>query len=672
VKISRLTICNGSGRVRRLTVAAYVAWVLGPSRAAAAPFTVTSIDPATGAMFATNRWYPAFADRTAFFDLAGRQSSWTGDRREFIGRNGGLDDPGALADAAPFSNRVGAGLDPCGAMQTQIEIAAGASIEIVCLLGEAVGGDAARDLVTRYRTADLDAVLDAVKADWASVLGAVKVRTPDRALDIMLNGWLLYQTLACRVHARSAFYQASGAYGFRDQLQDVMALAAARPEIARAHLLRAAGRQFVEGDVQHWWLPQAGNGVRTRFADDRVWLALVTAQYLTTTGDTAVLDESVAFLAGPVLAPDEAENFFQPTESDVTASLYEHCARALDASLATGSHGLPLFGGGDWNDGLNRVGQHGLGESVWMGWFLAASIDAFLPIATVRGDTARVAAWTAHAAALRTALDREAWDGDWYRRGWFDDGSPLGSSANAECRIDSIAQSWSVISGGGDPAHASRAMASASRELVTPETGLALLFTPPFDQTPLDPGYIKGYPPGIRENGGQYTHAALWSVIALAMLGEGSQSGALLAMLNPINHSLTPAEMHRYKVEPYVVAADIYSRPPNVGRGGWTWYTGAAGWMQRAGIEYLLGVRIEGDFLAIDPSIPEHWPSYEITLRHGGDSYEIFIKNPHGVSRGIASAKIDGESLPARPLRIAFRNDGGNHRIHIVLGPMPT
>ena len=672
VKISRLTIRNGSGRARRLTVAAYVAWVLGPSRAAAAPFTVTSIDPATGAMFASNRWYPAFADRTAFFDLAGRQSSWTGDRREFIGRNGGLDDPRALADAAPFSNRVGAGLDPCGAMQTQIEIAAGASIEIVCLLGEAAGGDAARDLVTRYRTADLDAVLDAVKADWASVLGAVQVRTPDRALDIMLNGWLLYQTLACRVHARSAFYQASGAYGFRDQLQDVMALAAARPEIARAHLLRAAGRQFIEGDMQHWWLPQAGNGVRTRFADDRVWLALVTAQYLTTTGDTAVLDESVAFLAGPVLAPDEAENFFQPTESDVTASLYEHCARALDASLATGSHGLPLFGGGDWNDGLNRVGQHGLGESVWMGWFLAASIDAFLPIATVRGDTARVAAWTAHAAALRTALDREAWDGDWYRRGWFDDGSPLGSSANAECRIDSIAQSWSVISGGGDPAHASRAMASASRELVTPETGLALLFTPPFDQTPLDPGYIKGYPPGIRENGGQYTHAALWSVIALAMLGEGSQSGALLAMLTPINHSLTPAEMHRYKVEPYVVAADIYSRPPNVGRGGWTWYTGAAGWMQRAGIEYLLGVRIEGDFVAIDPSIPEHWPSYEVTLRHGDDSYEIFVKNPHGVSRGIASAKIDGEPLPARPLRIAFRNDGGNHRIHIVLGPVPA
>ena len=668
VRISRLAIRNTSGRSRRLTIAAYVAWVLGPSRAAAAPFTVTAIDPATGAMFATNRWYPAFADRTAFFDLGGRQTSWTGDRREFIGRNGELEDPAALAGRSPFSNRVGAGFDPCGALQTQIELAAGASIEIVCLLGETDSAEAARMLIDRYRATDLDAVLDEVKREWASVLGAVQVRTPDRSLDIMMNGWLLYQTLTCRIWARSAFYQASGAYGFRDQLQDVAALLTARPGLARAQLLRAAGRQFVEGDVQHWWLPQTGNGVRTRFADDRVWLALIAAQYLSVTGDTAVLDEVVAFLDGPTLAPGEAENFFQPTTSPTSANLYEHCARALDASLGVGSHGLPLIGGGDWNDGFNRVGAEGRGESVWMGWFLHAALKAFVPVAAARADEARAAVWTAHAAALATALDAEAWDGDWYRRGWFDDGSPLGSSVSAECRIDSIAQSWAVISGAGDPERARRAMAAAERELVSPETELALLFAPPFDQTDLDPGYIKGYPPGIRENGGQYTHAALWSVIALARLGNGDEAATLLAMLNPINHSLTLSEMHRYKVEPYVVAADIYSRPPHIGRGGWTWYTGAAGWMQRAGIEDILGLRIEGAFLQIDPCIPKHWPGFELTLQRGGDRYEIVVENPDGVCRGVVRADCDGVALAERPLRVAVRSDGKTHKIRVRLG----
>jgi cyclic beta-1,2-glucan synthetase len=676
IRISRLTIRNTSGRARRLTVAAYVEWVLGPTRAAAAPFTVTRSDPASGALFASNTWASGYAGRTAFLDLGGRQTSHSGDRREFIGRGGDLGDPLAMATQAPLSNRVGASLDPCGAMQTQIELADGASVEIICLLGEAEGDDAARALVERYRRADLDRVLAEVTDDWADVLGAVHVTTPDRSLDIMLNGWLLYQTLACRIRARAGFYQASGAYGFRDQLQDVMALATVRPAIARAQIVRAAGRQFIEGDVQHWWLPQAGNGVRTRFADDRVWLALVTAHYCSATGDAAVLEEDIAFLDGPPLAPGEMENFFHPGTSDVSASLFEHCARALDASLAVGRHGLPLFGGGDWNDGMNHVGHQGLGESVWMGWFLAASLTAFVPIAAARGDTARVAAWTGHAAALRTALDGQAWDGDWYRRGWFDDGSPLGSSASDECRIDSIAQSWAVIAGGGDPARARRAMASAARELVSTETGLALLFAPPFDHTPLDPGYIKAYPPGIRENGGQYTHAALWSVIAWAKLGDGNQAGALLAMLNPINHSLTPAELHRYKVEPYVVAADIYSRPPNVGRGGWTWYTGAAGWMQQAGLEHLLGVRIRAGMLEIDPCIPDHWPGFAVTLRHGGCRYDISVTNPHGVCRGIAAASVDGASCqpaPAgTPQRIPLRPGGAACAIHLILGVPPS
>ena len=668
VKISRLTIRNTSGRPRRLTVAAYVAWVLGPSRAAAAPFTVTAIDPETGAMLATNRWYPAFADRVAFFDLGGRQTSWTGDRREFIGRNGELGDPEALAERAPFSNRVGAGFDPCGALQCQIELAAEESIEIVCLLGETDNVEAARMLIDRYRTVDLEMVLEDVKREWASVLGVVQIKTPDRSFDIMINGWLLYQTLTCRIWARAAFYQASGAYGFRDQLQDVAALLTARPGLARAHLLRAAGRQFVEGDVQHWWLPQTGNGVRTRFADDRVWLPLMAAHYLSVTADVSVLDEEVAFLDGPTLAPGEPENFFQPTMSAESADLYEHCARALDASLAVGSHGLPLIGGGDWNDGFNRVGAQGKGESVWMGWFLHAALKAFVPVAANRADNARAALWTKHTAALVTALDAEAWDGDWYRRGWFDDGSALGSSASAECRIDSLAQSWAVISGAGDPERARRAMAAAERELVSHETELALLFAPPFDQTQLDPGYIKGYPPGVRENGGQYTHAALWSVIALARLGNGDEAAALLAMLNPINHSLTASEMHRYKVEPYVVAADIYSRPPHVGRGGWTWYTGAAGWMQRAGIEDILGLNIVGAFVHLDPCIPKHWPGFELTLQRDGARYDIVVDNAAGVCRGVVRAECDGVALSERPVRFPVGRDGCIYKIRIQLG----
>jgi cyclic beta-1,2-glucan synthetase len=668
IKISRLTLRNISGRARHISLAAYVEWVLGPSRTATAPFVTTRIDAATGAMFACNPWSAAFGSRVAFLDLGGRQTGWTGDRRAFIGRNGTLENPAGLGLATPFANTVGAGLDPCGALLTSFVLPADRSIELVGFLGEAASAADARSLIARYRTQDLDAVLAEVRADWDEVLGAVRVKTPDRATDIMLNGWLLYQTVACRIWARSGFYQASGAYGFRDQLQDGMALTTARPAMTRAHLLRAAGRQFVEGDVQHWWLPHSGQGVRTRISDDRAWLAYAVAQYVGATGDAAVLDETVPFLEGQFLRDGEHDNFFAPTVSDAVGSLFEHCARGLDASLAVGVHGLPLIGTGDWNDGMNRVGELGRGESVWLGWLLYAALSEFAPLADARGDLAHAAAWRAHASALQASQEREAWDGDWYRRAWFDNGTPLGSAVNDACRIDSISQSWAAISGAGDPGRAARAMASVERELIRPRDQLALLFTPPFDKTALDPGYIKGYPPGIRENGGQYTHAALWSVMALAALGEGDKAAGLFALLNPINHARTRSEVHRYKVEPYVIAADVYATPPHVGRGGWTWYTGSGGWMQRAGVESILGLRLRGDMLHLDPCIPRGWPRFEMTLRYRSARYEIVVENPGGASGGIAFAEADREVVAERPLRLKLLDDGATHHVLVRLG----
>ena len=666
VKISCLTLENRTSRSRRISVTAYLEWVLGSSRAANAPFVVTAIDEATGAMFAHNAWNNEFGARVAFADLAGAQSSWTADRTEFIGRNGSLASPAALAQDAQLSKCVGGGLDPCGVLQTSIQLAPRQSRRITLLLGQAPDRESARELVARYRALEPLSVLEEVKRKWDEILGTLQVRTPDRAMDLMFNRWLLYQTLACRMWARAAFYQAGGAYGFRDQLQDSMALALARPDLAREQLVRAAARQFPEGDVQHWWHPPTGRGVRTRCSDDLVWLPYVAAHYVSVTGDVGVLDEASPFLEGPALAGGQEDAYFEPAQSNEGGSLFEHCARALDRSLVTGIHGLPLIGSGDWNDGMNRVGHDGRGESVWLAWFLYSTLTRFAPLAVQRGETPRAERWLQHAASLRLAVEREAWDGAWYRRAYFDDGTPLGTAYAPECRIDSIAQSWGAISGAADPARALRAMQSVDEYLVRRGDDIVLLFTPPFDRTALDPGYIMGYLPGLRENGGQYTHAAVWCAVAWAALGDGDRAGELLDMLNPVKHASTRAGVHAYKVEPYVVAADIYGEPPQVRRGGWTWYTGAAGWMYRAGTEWLLGIRKSGQMLTIDPCIPRHWRGFEVQYRYGSTQYEIQVENPGGATRGVSRVELDGSPLASATILLA--DDGTSHHVKILLG----
>ncbi|HEX4273673.1 MAG TPA: glucoamylase family protein [Rhizomicrobium sp.] len=666
VKIGRLTISNSSAQTRRLQITSYVEWALGPSRAPGAPYLVTEWDASSGAMFARNPHSAEWGSRIAFLDMGGRQTSWTGDRREFLGRNGAPGRPAALMSDEPLSGRLGGGLDACGVQQTEITLEKGKDVEILLLLGQARDRDAARALVVKYRKISLDQVFADVAAFWDRTLDTVQIKTPDTSMNLLVNRWLLYQTLSCRMWGRAGFYQVSGAYGFRDQLQDSMALCAAQPGLVREHLLRAAGRQFPEGDVQHWWLPESGKGIRTRISDDKSWLGYVAAHYIETTGDTGVLDEAVPFLQGPVLLDGQHDAFFLPETAGENASLYEHCARALDASLDVGSHGLPLMGTGDWNDGMNRVGELGKGESVWLGWFLHETLARFIPYAEQRRDAARVARWLLHMTALAQALEETGWDGAWYRRAYFDDGFALGSASNRECRIDAIAQSWAVISKVASPDRAQRAMEAVDKYLVRTEDRLMTLFTPPFVASSHDPGYIKGYPAGIRENGGQYTHGVLWGILAFAMLGNGDRAGELFAMLNPINHARTRTAAQRYRVEPYVACGDVYSVAPNVGRGGWTWYSGSAAWMHRVAIEYILGLKQRGETLLIDPVIPRQWPQFEATFRHRTATYEILVENPAHCSRGIAAVTVDGVGQDTAA--IALADDGKTHRVHIVLG----
>ncbi len=666
VKVSCLRLKNYSSTPRKISVTAYVEWVLGTVRGANSPFIVTELDAATGALFARNPWNADYGEHIAFAAFAAGHSAWTCDRTEFLGRNGSFRNPAGLQRGVTLSARVGAGLDPCGVLQTLVELLPEQQVELVFFLGQSDNADSARSLLQRCRATGPREILNQVKNNWGKLLNTVQVRTPDAAMNIIMNGWLLYQTLACRYWARAAFYQAGGAYGFRDQLQDSMAIALVAPEISREHILRAVARQFLEGDVQHWWHPPTGRGVRTHFSDDRVWLPYVVAHYVAVTGDRAILDEMAPFLEGRELPPEQEDAYFEPVRSARSATVFDHCALALDVSLATGVHGLPLMGGGDWNDGMNRVGHKGQGESVWLAWFLHATLLTFADLAESRDASESSTRWRNHARLLKSAAETAGWDGSWYRRAYFDDGTPLGSSGNTECRIDSLAQSWSVISGAADLGRARQAMAAVDEYLVRTGDDLILLFTPPFEKTALDPGYIKGYLPGVRENGGQYTHAAVWTLIANSILGEGDKVGELFNMLNPINRSCSRAGAFAYKVEPYVVAADVYAEAPHTRRGGWTWYTGAAGWLYQAGLESMLGLRVRAGRLSLRPCIPSAWRSYEMTLHYKSSIYEITVVNPPAASRTVASVEVDG--VLQSDQSILLSDDGRSHAVRVLMG----
>ncbi|MFK2875626.1 GH36-type glycosyl hydrolase domain-containing protein [Rhodanobacter hydrolyticus] len=663
VKFSVLRVRNTSGRTRKFSATGYVEWVLGDLRDKTAMHVITSSDPVTGALMARNAWNMEFVGRVAFIDVDHPARSISGDRAEFLGRNGSLRRPAAMANAR-LSGQVGAGMDPCGAVQVAFELDHDDEYEVIFRLGVAADAKAASELVQRFRyRGTAAAALEAVRMHWRWTLGKVQVRTPDPAVDVLANGWLMYQTIACRFLARSGYYQSGGAIGFRDQLQDAMAMVHASPYAVRQHLLLCAEHQFPEGDVQHWWHPPLDRGVRTRCSDDFLWLPLATSRYVEVTADTGVLGEQANYIEGRLLGPGEESYYDLPTHSELRESLYEHCKRAINRAAARGTHGLPLMGSGDWNDGMNKVGEGGRGESVWLGFFLYHVLQRFVPLARLHGDEAFAQRCVDEAATLRENLDRSAWDGGWYRRAWFDDGTPLGSTANLECRIDSIAQSWSVLSGAGDPLRQRQAMDALDTHLVRRDAGLVQLLDPPFDTSALDPGYIKGYVPGVRENGGQYTHAAVWAAMAFAELGDGARAWELLNLINPVNHGQGDA-IATYKVEPYVVTADVYGAPPHVGRGGWSWYTGSAGWLYRLIVDSLLGLRVEGERLRLLPLLPQSWDTFALDYRFRETDYHIVVRR---VRDGETErCVLDGQLQDSND--IALVDDGRDHHAEVFRG----
>jgi cyclic beta-1,2-glucan glucanotransferase len=671
VKFFSLKVSNHSGRTRRLTATGYVEWVLGDVRAKSAMHVTSEIDPRHGALCAHNPYHGEFSDWVAFFDVDEATRTVSGDRTEFLGRNGTARDPAAMY-CTHLSGKVGAALDPCAAIQVGFDLAEGQQREIVFRLGAASSSDAASRLVLRFRgSAAARDALDAVTRHWRHALTAVQVKTPDVALNILTNGWLVYQTLACRLWARSGYYQSGGAYGFRDQLQDVMALVHTDPSLVRAQIALCASRQFIEGDVQHWWHPPSGRGVRTHCSDDYLWLPLATCRYVLTTGDLSILDETAPFLEGRPVSTDDDSYYDLPLRSEESANIYHHCVRGLLHGLRFGVHGLPLIGSGDWNDSMNLVGRHGKGESVWLAFFLCHALREFAKVARLRNDRSFADRCEKEAKQLHQRIEQNAWDGKWYRRAYFDDGSPLGSLDNAECQIDSVAQSWAVLSGVGDAARSRLAMNAVDTRLVRRDHALIQLLDPPLDTSDLDPGYIRGYVPGVRENGGQYTHGAIWTAMAFAALGDGTRAWELTAMINPLNHARTPAGVAIYKVEPYVMAADVYALAPHTGRGGWTWYTGSAGWMYRLVVESLLGLTLEGDRLCFAPCLPPEWNEFALRYRYRETYYDISVRQAIGSGDDdLDAAGVSVDGVLQEGAVVVLVDDRREHRVEVHVEPL--
>jgi cyclic beta-1,2-glucan synthetase len=663
VKICRLRLRNDSSRKRRLSVTWFAEWTLGSSREDQQTHIQCSRDSQSGALLARQYWTGPSRGYIAFAAASPAPSSWTMDRGQFLGRDGSRSNPQALGRLR-LDNRAGVASDPCAAQQVSIVLERGQQTEVVFLLGQAESIEDVRAIIKRCQTPeDVQNTFAATCHWWDTTLGALQVKTPVLSVDVLLNRWLLYQSLSCRFWGRSALYQSGGAFGFRDQLQDCMAYVYAAPEITRKHILTAAARQFHEGDVQHWWHTETGVGVRTLCSDDLLWLPFTVAQYVKVTHDTGILDEQLPFLEGPPLAPGEHEKMFTPAVSEDTAPLWEHCQRAIEHGWRLGPHDLPLMGNGDWNDGMNLVGVEGKGESVWLGWFLFAVLESFSQLMEQHGETSLVSKWRQQAAALKNAMETSGWDGDWYLRAFFDNGSPLGSHVNTEAKIDSLPQSWAVISGAAEPSRARRAMDSADANLVRERDKMVLLFTPPFDHSEPNPGYVMGYPPGLRENGGQYTHGSLWMAMAWARLQEGSKAVRLLQLMNPIELNRKPEDVLRYRAEPYVVAADVSSAPGRVGQSGWTWYTGSASWMYRIWIEEVLGLRVQGDRLTIEPAIPDDWPGFELTWRHGTTTFEIKVVRDDRA----ATTYLELNGQPVDSGYIPLEDTGETHRVTLRL-----
>lgn len=678
VKIVLVRLENRSGEKKRLSLTAYQRLVMGSLPEPRSLIVTRRVDD--GSLRAENLAAGDFRGGIAFaaLSLSGASSgpqSFTCDRFSFLGTHGSPANPAGLRRGAELDGASGAGLDPCFVQQAAFALQPGATVTCVILLGEAMAEADAAAMITRYKhAAAAETALAEMQAFWRSLTGAVKVSTPSTVLNLMVNAWLPYQTLCCRMWARTAFYQSSGAFGYRDQLQDSGSLLPLDPSFARRQILLHAKHQFAEGDVLHWWHAEPiGRGLRTRFSDDLLWLALVTSDYLRATGDSALLDERIPYLKAAHLAEGHDENYITPEPAGEDGTLYDHCCRAIDRSLVTGTHGLPLMGTGDWNDGMSRVGREGRGESVWVGFFLYRILGAFIPISESRGDSARAAKYEEHRGKLLAALNEGGWDGEWYRRAYYDNGAPLGSKESDECKIDTLAQSWAILSKAAPPDRADLAMEAMERELVSEKEGIIRLLTPPFVNTPNDPGYIKGYVAGVRENGGQYTHAACWAVQSIAEHGENNRALRLWEMLTPVHHALTVEDADRYKVEPYAVAADVYGAPPHIGRGGWTWYTGSSGWMYRVAIESILGLRIEqGSTLVLKPCIPDDWPEFRIegTLADGSASYRVTVENDGGFAKTIVSASLDGVpvEITEGAARATLPLDGATHEVRLVMG----